>query len=255
MVTATPKSPGGTEQPSYIERLAHAFSGLLRNTNRTTGAEALADFGGLRGAESAALPRYYTHGIRARYYTHGITRTVLHARYTRNGNTRGWKDYRTDLAAEMLPASGLEFVRDAAAIAQEDFASARDVTDLGDRHARDSRWYGSIAGCGEQEFVIFAAVQSEFEIDFMRWFANAGSRNEFRFHFGAHTAFFANVGEVGGKAITGVDHGRGQGSFAKHAAEFDSRLGKKMPRILCGVHLPLGLLRRPPRLHVLQCCG
>jgi hypothetical protein len=81
----------------------------------------------------------------------------------------------------MLPASRVEFVGDAVGIPQEDFANARDVTDLRDRHAGDSRRNFPIPGRGEQEFVIFAAVQSELEIYFVRWLSHAGPRNGFRF--------------------------------------------------------------------------
>jgi hypothetical protein len=75
-----------------------------------------------------------------------------------HGTTRGWKGDRTDLVAEVLPASRFEFVRDATAIPQEDLASASDVADLGDLYSGDLRRYGSIPGRGEQEFVVFAAV-------------------------------------------------------------------------------------------------
>ena len=120
-------------------------------------------------------------------------------------------------------------------------------------HAHDSRRYCSILGRGEQEFVVFAAVQGEFEIYLVRRLAHAGPRNGFRFHFGAHAAFFANVGQVGGKAVAGVDHGGGQAFLAKHAAQFNSRLRKKMPRILGWVQLALGLLRRSLRPD--PCCS
>ena len=93
MVTATPKSPAGLSGRLSIERRADAHSRLLRSTNATTRAEAHADFGALRGAESAAVPRYYTHGT-----------------------TREWKGDRTDLVAEVFPTSRFEFVRNAAAI-------------------------------------------------------------------------------------------------------------------------------------------
>ena len=93
---------------------ADAVPRLLSNTNATTGAEAHADFGALRSAESAAPPRYYRHGT-----------------------ARGWEGDRTDLVAEVLPASRFEFVREATAIPQEDLAITSDVADLGDLHSGD----------------------------------------------------------------------------------------------------------------------
>ena len=174
---------------------------------RDDGAETRADFGAFRGAESAALPRYYTHGT---------TRTVLHARYYTHGATRSYTRVLyaggrmiADPVAKVFPASGMESVRYSTAIPQDYFASAGDSPDFDDRHARDLRGYGSIPGRGEQEFVIFAAVQGELEIYFVRWFAHAGPRNGFCFHFGAHATFFADVGKVGGESVAGVDHGRG----------------------------------------------
>ena len=44
-------------------------------------------------------------------------------------------------------------------------------------------------------------------------------------NFGAHSAFFADVGEVGGEAVAEIDHGRGQALFAQELCRRQSGAG------------------------------
>ena len=73
-------------------------------------------------------------------------------------------------------------------------------------------------------------MQREFKIDFPRRLAHARPGHKLRAHFRTHAALFAEVGEVGGKAVAGVDHGGGKCLLAKDPTQFDPRFGKEMAR-------------------------
>jgi hypothetical protein len=78
--------------------------------------------------------------------------------------------------------------------------AANDTTNLGDRHAVDRARNASFTHCREQEFVIFAAMQS---LNLRR----AASDRQI-VDLRSDSGFFAQMGEIGGEAIAQVD-GRG----------------------------------------------
>src|SRR5579863_6557117 len=109
--------------------------------------------------------------------------------------------------AEVFPSASGQFAPYAVLVNQEDISSARDLADHGDRNTRDAGWNSVAARGSKKQFVVFAAVQCQLQIDFTRRLADAGSRDRSRLDFRAHVAFFTDVGKIGGEAVTDVDHG------------------------------------------------
>jgi len=145
-----------------------------------------------------------------------------------------------------VPTLRLEFVRCAGTVYQEYPSAAGDLADLRNWNAANTRWDPLVAGSGEQEFVVFSAMQGKLQIDFPRRLAHAGSRDGFGLQFGADATFLADVGKVGGKAIAGVYHRRGQVFLAQNSAQLDSWLGEKMPRVVPWIELAPGILLHLP---------
>src|SRR5580658_10560428 len=140
--------------------------------------------------------------------------------------------------SEMLPALRLEFVGHAGGIAQNDLPAPSDAADLGQGDSRDPL-RNVLAGVGsEQEFVVLTAMQGQIEVDFARGLADAGARDEGGVEFRSHAAFFAQMRQVGGEAVAGVDHGRSQPFLEEHAPDCDSRFGIEVAGIS-----PLKVLR------------
>ena len=105
----------------------------------------------------------------------------------------------------MLPASGHKFVGDALGVPDKSLPRAGDDADLGESNSGKLRRNALGGRNGEQKFVIFAAVQGQVEINLARGLAHAGAGNECGFDFRSHAAFFADVGQVGGKAVAEVN--------------------------------------------------
>ena len=77
------------------------------------------------------------------------------------------------LFSKVFPAVGLKFTGGPVLILHNDLMSAYDLPDLGDWYSSNSL-RDALAGSGrEQEFVIFATVEGEIEIDFTRGLPNA----------------------------------------------------------------------------------
>ncbi len=113
-------------------------------------------------------------------------------------------------------------------VGQENLSSADHVSDVRDRKARNARRNALSAGRGEEQFVVFSAMESEFEINFAGWPSYRGSGDGFGYYLRSDSTFFANVGEIGGEAVAGIDHGRGKTFFEQNAAKFDARIRKQM---------------------------
>ena len=132
---------------------------------------------------------------------------------------------------------GLEFAGCGVLIAEDDFAGAGDAADFVDRYAGDLGRDAFAGPRGEKEFVVFASVEGLVEVDFVCGLADAGAGNENGFEFGADVTCLADVGEVGGEAVAGVDHGGGEALLAEDAAEFEARIGEEVARIVTGLWL------------------
>ena len=80
-------------------------------------------------------------------------------------------------------------------------ARGEDAADLGDGDAGDFAWETRRGWNGEKEFVVFSAVEGLGE-------GCGGVDGELsRVNFGGYAGFFAQVGEIGGEAVTDVDCG------------------------------------------------
>src|SRR5271169_5139195 len=146
----------------------------------------------------------------------------------------------TLLAAKVFPSVRLELGRDTGRAQQENLSLARDLPDLRKRDSGNASRNPFAAGRGKQQFVVFAAVEGELEINLPRWPAYTGPWDGFLLHLRTDAAFFADVGQDGRQPVAGVDHGGSQTLLAQNAAQLDSRLGKEMPRVFPGIQLPFG---------------
>jgi len=114
---------------------------------------------------------------------------------------------------EVFPALRMEFCSHALVIHEDDVLLARDVANLGDVDARDSGRDLLATRGGEKQFVVVTAMQGELQIDFVSWPPDAGKRYRRSLDLRANTALFADMPEVGGKAVAEIDHGRGKTFF------------------------------------------
>ena len=106
----------------------------------------------------------------------------------------------------MLPAAGLERARGAGDEQSEGGAAGavtQDAADAGDGNAGDPGGYAAGRRCGEQEFVILAAVEGLLK-------GSAGSKRDGGgVELGGDAGFLADVGKISGEAVADVD-GRGR---------------------------------------------
>lgn len=124
---------------------------------------------------------------------------------------------------------------------QQNYAlAAPNLTDLGYRDASDSLRDGLVARSREKQFVVFAAVQRESQIDLAGGLRNAGERYGLGLNLRPHAAFVADMTEVGGKAIAKVDHGGGQAFPAQELSDCDPGLRAKVLAVIGGTKLASG---------------
>ena len=102
------------------------------------------------------------------------------------------------------------------------------MANLGDADTRDPSRDALAAGCGEEQFVILAPVQCELKIDFVSGLADLCARNRLRLDLRANPALFADVPEIGGKAVAEIDHGRSETFFEQEPANFDPGRGMEV---------------------------
>src|SRR5580704_13482855 len=106
----------------------------------------------------------------------------------------------------MFPSPGLEFGSRFVRFFQVDLAPACDLTNLRYGNSGNSGWDPFRARSGEEQFVVLSAVQREFHPNFPQWPTNCGQWDRRRLQFGPYPAFFADMGEIGGEAVAGIDH-------------------------------------------------
>ena len=128
----------------------------------------------------------------------------------------------------MLPALGAKLRSHALLVNQDNVLFPRDVADLGDWNTRNARRNTLATRSCEEEFVIVAAVQGGWKINFPARFSDLGEGDGVRANFRANAAFFTKVVEVGGETVADVDHGGGQAPLAQELSDGDSRLGVKV---------------------------
>ncbi len=115
-----------------------------------------------------------------------------------------------------------------------------DVAELRNLDASDVGRHSPAAGSSEEQFVVVAAVQGGLKVNFAARFSDVGEGDGVRANFSAHTAFFADVAEVGGEAVAEVDHGGSQVLLAQELSDGDSGLGVKVLGELGGAKFALG---------------
>ena len=130
----------------------------------------------------------------------------------------------------MLPAARVKLSAVTFRACCEDAPARRHQSDHRYRNACNSGWDAFSSWRGEEQFVVFAAVQRKFEIDLVSWTANLRQGNGTRLQVRTDTALLANVHEIDGEAIAKVDHGRSKVLFSEKAPDFDPRCGSKMWR-------------------------
>src|ERR1700723_3698357 len=128
----------------------------------------------------------------------------------------------------MFPSLGLEFGSRFASFFQVDLASAGDLANLRYGNSGNSGWDPFRTRSGEKEFVVLSAVEREFHLNFPQWPANSGQRDRLCLQFCPYLAFFADVGEIGGEAVAGIDHRRSEPFLPQNAGQAYSRIGEKM---------------------------
>ena len=104
-----------------------------------------------------------------------------------------------------------------------DLAIAGDRADAGDGDADDRLGNATVGRSSEEQFVILAAVQGKLE----RVVA-ANSWKSGSFDNRSNMTFVANVAQIGGQAVAGVDHGARKFVLAEVAAEIDAGVGIEM---------------------------
>src|SRR5271170_7365269 len=123
---------------------------------------------------------------------------------------------------EVLPALRTEFRSDAVRVDEENLLPRCDLanpgySDPGDR-GRDVRAFRR----GEEQFVVIASMQRESKIDLQSRLADPRARERIHLEFRANATFFADVSEIGGKAVAEIDHGRGESFFPQETPNFDA---------------------------------
>src|SRR5581483_134468 len=110
-----------------------------------------------------------------------------------------------------------------------------DLADAGDWHSGDCGWNLLRDMRGQEQFVIFAAVESGSEyqrIFFLARGHGAGMRqiawNGLMLQKGCNAALCANMFHVSGKTIADIDHGGCSAMFAQPLANFNARLREIM---------------------------
>lgn len=122
----------------------------------------------------------------------------------------------------MLPALGFQRLaalrsdeRDGGAVGAE----RKDAADSGDGNAGDFAGKAGGGRGGEEEFVVFSAVEGLGEG--CGWVDGQGGSID----FGGYAGFLAEAGEIGGEAVAEVEGGRGERVALKPEALIDARLG------------------------------
>ena len=127
---------------------------------------------------------------------------------------------------EVLPALGSEGVGGAVGCSEFYGAGFGDGADAGDGDADDLAGDVVPGRRSEEQFVIFSAVKGVAEA-----VAAGGDWEEGLIDEGADFAFVADVAEVGGEAVAGVDHGGGEFLLAQILADGDARVGVEVARM------------------------
>ena len=123
----------------------------------------------------------------------------------------------------MFPAARSEFANTLLRARDKYLPRPGDSADLGDRYSGDVTGNALARRNGEEQFVIFSAMEGQVEIDFTHWSSHVSPGNERCVEHGSYATLFANVRQIGRQAITRIDHGGRQVFLAERARKFDPR--------------------------------
>jgi len=124
---------------------------------------------------------------------------------------------------EVFPALGAKLDSAPVGRGENNLPGSRDLADLGDLNACDSRRDVLGLESGEEQLVVVASVQCGLKIDFAGRLVDLRQRNGVRRDLRANSALVTDVSEVGREAVAEIDHGRSEISFTQNPANFDSR--------------------------------
>src|ERR1700722_7183170 len=152
----------------------------------------------------------------------------------------GFRPFSFSSMLEVLPTLGLEFGAYPVFIHQKHLSIPGDVSNLRDRQTSNSSRNRFARAGGEKQFVVVTAVQGELQINFAGWLPNAGAGNGWGLDLSAYATLFADMCEIGGKAVTEVDHRRGEAFLPQELADVDPRHGMEVARKIGWPQLPAG---------------
>src|SRR5436190_10106387 len=97
-----------------------------------------------------------------------------------------------DSTPEVLPTPRLEFDVCPGSLTEGQTATARDLPDFGDLNSCDPVWHTCVGGSGEEQFVVFSAVQGKVKID-LAAFIDSCARDSLFPDFRPATALLAEM--------------------------------------------------------------
>src|SRR6266567_41776 len=110
-----------------------------------------------------------------------------------------------DSTPEVLPASRLQFDDCPGSFSEGRTATAGDFTDFGDLDSGDPVWNTCAGGSGEEQFVVFSAVQGKVKIDLAAFIDSRAGDCLFQ-DFRPATALLADMRDVCGQAVAKINH-------------------------------------------------
>ena len=105
----------------------------------------------------------------------------------------------------MLPAARLKFYDCSESLSEGQTASAGDFADFGDLDSGDPVWHMCVGASGEEQFVVFSAVQGKIEID-LAAFIDSRARDCLFPDFRPATALLAEMRDICGQAVAEINH-------------------------------------------------
>src|SRR5437660_8517672 len=97
-----------------------------------------------------------------------------------------------DSTPEVLPAARLKFDACPVSLSEGQTATTGDFADFGDLDSGDPVWHACVGGSGEEQFVVFSAVQGKVKID-LAAFIDSRARDCLFPDFCPATAFLAEM--------------------------------------------------------------
>ena len=139
---------------------------------------------------------------------------------------------------EVLPALGFELGGVAVIVLDGNFVALGDVADEGEGQALEFGGDAASGRDGEQELVLVAAVEGVTQFNLVT--VERGDGDGVLLQDGAGLRGPAETGEIRGKAVADIDHGRGNFFFAEEAGERELGLGIEVGGVGRGAETALG---------------